>query len=606
MSSAQNNPDQPTIANLSEFAQCTDYSFVESLTPDPQSTLDGMDHRARQVFSGHYVPVKPTPIASPQYITHSKSFFEECGLDDSLATDEGFVRLFSGDMSGLPDNMKSAGWATGYALSIYGTEYIQQCPFHTGNGYGDGRAISVVEAVLNGQRWEMQLKGAGPTPYCRGADGRAVLRSSVREFLAQEFMHALGVPTSRSLTLYTSLTERVDRPWYHPNSQSTDPEIMVSNPVAISTRVAPSFIRVGQIELFARRARSNEHPNAHLELKQIIEHLITREYAKDINPDLPFVEQVVELANQFQSRLINLVANWLRVGFCQGNFNSDNCAAGGFTLDYGPFGFCELFEPAFQPWTGGGRHFSFFNQPAAAKKNYDMFCKSLKTLLEGMDTNSINSNSLNDENENNEDSICRDSASDTAGQDDISKALQALEVIEDNFAENMEKQLNNMWAQKLGLKQYDSDLFVELITLMANTGVDYTIFFRELSHLPNELSELENSFYQQPSEELSARWQTWLTQWQNALQLDSLKDHQRGAIKQQMQTANPKYTWREWRVVPAYQEAEKGQYGLIHELQELFANPYNEGTEEQKQKYYTLRPPQYLFSGGVSHYSCSS
>ena len=94
----------------------------------------------------------------------------------------------------------SRGWATGYALSIYGTEYTQQCPFGNGNGYGDGRAMSVFEGLFEGRRWEMQLKGGGPTPYCRGADGRAVLRSSVREFLAQDFMHALGVPTSRSLT----------------------------------------------------------------------------------------------------------------------------------------------------------------------------------------------------------------------------------------------------------------------------------------------------------------------------------------------------------------------------------------------------------------------
>ena len=566
------------ITTLEQLGEHSDYSYIRLLNADPQATPDGRDHKARQVFSGHYVPVKPTPIASPQYVTHSKIFFEELGLNNSLATDEGFIRLFSGDMTSLPDTMKSMGWATGYALSIYGTEYVQQCPFHTGNGYGDGRAISVVEAVLNDKRWEMQLKGAGPTPYCRGADGRAVLRSSVREFLAQELMHALGVPTSRSLTLYTSLSERVDRPWYYPDSQSTDPEIMVSNPVAISTRVAPSFIRVGQIELFARRARSNEHPTAHHELQQIVEHLITREYSNDIDLSLPLTEQVVELAKHFQSRLINLVSNWLRVGFCQGNFNSDNCAAGGFTLDYGPFGFCELFEPAFQPWTGGGRHFSFFNQPAAAKKNYEMFCKSLRVLLEGLNVDAEASND----------------------------ALQALEVIEDNFSKNMEKRLNAMWAQKLGLAKYDTDLFVELITLMANTGVDYTIFFRELSRLPKELSDLDNSFYRQPPEDLLDRWNTWLANWQQAIKLSELNDHQRDIISQNMQKVNPKYTWREWRVVPAYQNAENGQYGLILELQELFATPYKEGTEAQNEKYYTLRPKQYLFSGGVSHYSCSS
>ena len=155
--------------------------------------------------------------------------------------------------------MSPVGWATGYALSIYGTEYTQQCPFGTGNGYGDGRAISVFEGLFNGKRMEMQLKGGGPTPYCRGADGRAVLRSSVREFLAQEFMDALGIPTSRSFTLYVSKSEIVRRPWYSKGSKYFEPDIMVDNQAAITTRVAPSFLRVGQIELFARRVRNNAH-----------------------------------------------------------------------------------------------------------------------------------------------------------------------------------------------------------------------------------------------------------------------------------------------------------------------------------------------------------
>uniref|UniRef100_UPI003526D7C9 protein adenylyltransferase SelO family protein n=1 Tax=Glaciecola sp. SC05 TaxID=1987355 RepID=UPI003526D7C9 len=193
------------------------------------------------------------PIENPEYVTHSKDFFAELGFDDSLATSEDFVALFSGDTSKVPSTMRDIGWATGYALSIFGTEYIQQCPFQTGNGYGDGRAVSVLEAVIKGKRWEMQLKGGGRTPYCRGADGRAVLRSSIREFLGQEYMHSLGVPTSRSLSLYVSTTHGVNRPWYSPGTHSQDPNIMSLEPIAISTRVAPSFLRVGQLELFARR-----------------------------------------------------------------------------------------------------------------------------------------------------------------------------------------------------------------------------------------------------------------------------------------------------------------------------------------------------------------
>ena len=307
-------PTPVPTTTFAEFAQRADYSLLESLVADPQATSDGRDHRPRQVFSGHYVPVTPTPLPVPDVVAYSPTLFRELGLSDALAHDEAFLRLFSGDISVAREPMRPFGWATGYALSIYGSEYIQQCPFGTGNGYGDGRAISVFEGVFNGKRWELQLKGGGPTPYCRGADGRAVLRSSVREFLAQEFMHALGVPTSRSLTLYMSRAETVRRPWYAPNSRSLDPDILVDNPAAITTRVATSFLRVGQLELFARRARSNAHPGALNELRMIVAHLIERNYRPDIHPALAFSDQVVELAGLFRTRLTSLVANRMRVG----------------------------------------------------------------------------------------------------------------------------------------------------------------------------------------------------------------------------------------------------------------------------------------------------
>ena len=328
------NSNQKHVATLSELASFADYSLMESLTADPDANVSGDNHSPRQVYSGHFVPVTPTPIENPEYVTHSKDFFCELGFADSMAQSSDFMKLFSGDLSNVPEPMRKVGWATGYALSIYGREFTQQCPFKTGNGYGDGRAISVFEAVINGQRWEMQLKGSGRTPYSRGADGRAVLCSSVREFLAQEHMHALGVPTSRSLSLYASTTETVKRPWYSEGSRQQDPDVLVTEAVAISTRVAPSFIRVGQLELFGRRARSEAHPKAMAELEQIVLHLIEREYAGVIDKQLTLAEKIVLLAREFSDRLTSLIANWIRVGFCQGNFNSDNCAAGGFTLDY--------------------------------------------------------------------------------------------------------------------------------------------------------------------------------------------------------------------------------------------------------------------------------
>jgi len=550
-----------------EFAQHANYSLLDSLTPDPQATWDGDDHMPRQVFSGHYVPVTPTPLAAPKYVAHSKTLFNELGLSDALAQNEQFRNLFSGNIKAAQAPIRGYGWATGYALSIYASEYTQQCPFGTGNGYGDGRAISIFEGLFNGKRWEMQLKGGGRTPYCRGADGRAVLRSSVREFLAQEFMHALGIPTSRSLTLYVSQVETVRRGWYSENSQSLDPDILVDTPAAITTRVAPSFLRVGQLELFARRARSKAHPNAQNELKMIAEHLIERNYRQEIDPGLDFSNQVIELATLFRSRLTKLVANWIRVGYCQGNFNSDNCAAGGFTLDYGPFGFCEQFDPSFQPWTGGGEHFAFFNQTFAAEANFEMFWKSLRQLLDGDAQN-----------------------------------LAQLDQIREEFAEVMQQEIEAMWVKKLGLNSFNSSLVNELLELMIISKIDYTVFFRRLSVIPEDLSMLKESFYMPSSEQLDARWNNWLQNWH--LQLKGCNDL--GARSAAMQSSNPNITWREWLIAPAYEKAAQGDYSLIKELQDVFSNPYKEQSKELESKYNVMKPKEFFNAGGISHYSCSS
>ena len=584
MDNKQSQNTVPIISTLNDLANLANYSFMNTLECDPGSTFNGVDHEPRQVFTGHYVPVKPTPIKEPEYIAHSNIFFSELGFADSMATSAEFIRMFSGDISQIPKPMRKVGWATGYALSIFGTEYYQQCPFQTGNGYGDGRAVSVLESIINGQRWEMQLKGGGRTPYCRGADGRAVLRSSVREFLAQEHMHALGVPTSRSLTLYVSKTEKVKRPWYSDGSTSIDPDIVLSEPVAITTRVAPSFIRVGQIELFARRARKKEHPTAMQELEKIVLHLIDREYKDVIDNKLSTAEKILLLAQEFRSRLSALVANWIRVGYCQGNFNSDNCAAGGFTLDYGPFGFCDVFNPQYQPWTGGGVHFSFFNQPIAAEHNFNMFCNALQPILK---------------------------------LDKCSQ--QQLLDIRNDFVQVMQTKMEQMWSEKLGLSHFNEELFSELATLMLQAPVDYTIFFRELSKIPDDIEPIKKSFYnnsnlsitsmyKNASKDLDNQWSEWLRKWKllitnnpNLTPSRSLNE-----ISKQMQLVNPKYILREWMLAPAYQQAVEGNYELIRELQVVMTNPYSEQSTGVEEKYYKLRPSEISNIGGLSHLSCSS
>jgi uncharacterized protein YdiU (UPF0061 family) len=570
----------PTVTTLDDLATLASYSLMNTLNCDPNGTENGVDHSPRQVFSGHYVPVNPTPIKDPEYVTHSKNFFSELGFADSLAESPDFVRMFSGDLTHVPKPLSKVGWATGYALSIFGTEYIAQCPFQTGNGYGDGRAMSVLEAVINGQRWEMQLKGGGRTPYCRGADGRAVLRSSVREFLAQEHMHSLGVPTSRSLSLYVSKTETVNRPWYSQGSRAQNPDILISEAVAISTRVAPSFLRVGQLELFSRRARKNEHPQALAELEMIVLHLIEREYSDVIDNKLSTIEKVVLLAREFRSRLTSLIANWVRVGYCQGNFNSDNCSAGGFTLDYGPFGFCDVFNPQYQPWTGGGHHFSFLNQPMAAERNFHMFWTALQPLVAS-----------------------------------YPEAIKQLDEIRAGFATVMQEQMGKMWAAKLGLATFNAKLSSELETLMVQTQVDYTIFFRELSSVPDDIGPLKKSFYRNASynsdpEGMDKRWSEWLVTWKSLV--DSTTDastnlpRSRDELSEQMKLVNPKYSLREWFVVPAYQQASQGNYSLVRELQDVMTQPYAEQSQEMEDKYYRLKPLEFFEAGGLSHYSCSS
>ena len=567
------------IKTLHDLAKLASYSLMDKLNSDPDSKENAIDYLPRQVFSGHYVPVNPTPMETPIYITHSKNFFDELGFCNSLATSEDFIRMFSGDTSQLPEPLRKIGWATGYALSIYGTEYYEQCPFKTGNGYGDGRAISILEAVINGKRWEMQLKGGGRTPYCRGADGRAVLRSSIREFLAQEHMHALGVPTSRSLSLYASQTEKVRRPWFINGSYSKDPEVMIEESVAISTRVAPSFLRVGQLELFGRRARKNEYPKAMEELEMIMLHLIDREYSDVIDKNLTTEEKVVLLAREFRSRLTSLVANWIRVGYCQGNFNGDNCAAGGFTLDYGPFGFMDMFDPRYQPWTGGGAHFSFLNQPQAAERNFHMFCTALQPLIESH-----------------------------------KNKLQELEKIRDDFSKVMQEKMIQMWASKLGLQTFNANIFNELIELMIETSVDYTIFFRELSCVPDNISLLAKSFYGDAinDEKILKSWSEWLKKWKslinktNPIYINATSTESLEKLSKEMKQVNPKYSLREWFLVPAYQEAEKTNYALIKELQEVMTNPYAEQFSEVEKKFYREKPSEFFDIAGISHISCSS
>ncbi len=564
-------------------------AVLRNLTPDPEQARHAPNKTARQVKSGHYVEVCPTSLPAPCYVIHSQAFFQALGLADEVASDPAFMQFFTGDMDSgveaanadsLSSTLRPKGWATGYALSIYGQEMVNNCPFRTGNGYGDGRAISVLEVLLaDGQHWEFQLKGGGTTPYCRGGDGRAVLRSSIREFLASEAMAAMGVPSARALCLFVSGSETVTRPWYSPGAKTEEPDRMVDEPAAITTRVAPSFLRIGQVELFGRRARHNAHPRALAELEAIFLHALDREYpdlaAALRAPEVTLADKVVAMAREFGVRLSHLVAHWVRVGYCQGNFNSDNCALGGRTLDYGPFGFMEAYDPAFQMWIGGGEHFAFMNQPRAAVINFKMFCSAMAPLL-GQDT----------------------------------RAIEALDAVMQALPDSMADTLHAMWAQKMGLIEFRAELFAELHTLMAQTPVDYTIFWRELSSLPKQAADLHPSFYasrgaygQDPAV-MEARWGAWLHKWHTALVQEGRDPLE---VSVAMKQVNPKYIPREWMLVEAYRSAtDAGDFTLVRRLHALLADPYSEQSPELAALYYTKKRDEYFDLGGTSHCSCSS
>jgi uncharacterized protein YdiU (UPF0061 family) len=182
------------------------------------------------------------------------------------------------------------------------------------------------------------------------------------------------------------------------------------------------------------------------------------------------------------------------------------------------------------------------------------------------------------------------------------ETLEHLDQLRHGFAEAMEQQLQKMWAAKLGLTEYNSTLFKGLLELMLYSKVDYTIFFRELSHIPDDISALKKSFYIETSQQLDEQWQSWLQSWRDLVS----KDGNLAEISKKMKQTNPKYTWREWLVVPAYQKAMQGDYALVKELQEVLSHPYDEQSQEIEDKYYCLKPKVFFDAGGVSHYSCSS
>lgn len=590
------------------YQKYNDNSYVQQLSKDPESDVNYPNKETRSVRSGHYVVSEATPIPDPVLVTYNESLMQELGLTERTMQSDQMLKYLSGHSELKNDSMQPLRinqWVTPYALSIYGQPIIHNCPYKNNTGYGDGRAHSIGEFVINDQRYEFQLKGSGTTPFSRFGDGRAVLRSSIREYLVSEAMHNLGVPTTRALSLIVSGSETVERKWYkmtkdHNGSDDNQTpgnhcgingtcgtnkcnlngtcgydEITEQNPVAMICRVSDSFIRVGHLELFGLRARDKNQGDHGLrirELELMFKHMVFREYPEFL--DQPLEKAVPAVCAEVAISLSIMVAHWMRCGYIQSNFNSDNCLVSGRTIDYGPFGFMEKYDPEKNFWTGGGPHFSFINQIHAAKKNYIAFVNSLRPLLK----------------EDNE-----------------------LDQCINNFDQVSESVMNDMWARKLGIREIDwkqevEDFFKRMLHLMRFSDFDYTMFWRQLSDCPllldNEqkvFDSMTRAFY---NEKISDDWKLILTEYIVLLKKEqALSKISFINISQMMKSESPKYIPREWMLVSAYTDS---SYQTLKELQELFKNPYEELTEYES-KYYKLTPLELVEDKpGYSHMSCSS
>lgn len=547
---------QETLGSLDCLARRVDNSWTSRLVADPEQERYAPNREAREVSSGHFVLVQPTPLPEPYLIASSLAVAEMLDLSKDVFEDPGFARLFSGavdEKSGF-----NGSWATPYALSIYGNEQVANGAGLLGDGYGDGRAISIAEVMTSTGRWELQLKGSGKTPFCRGSDGRAVLRSSVREFLASEAMHHLGVPTTRALSLVAG-AEHVDRPWYskagevqgRPDDNMEEVkhggDVLQHERCAMTTRVAPSFIRVGHFDLFGRRARNGDSQGLE-QLRLLAEHALFREYPH-ASPGLPLQQRVLSMLEEAAKRFANLAAEWLRVGYVQSNFNSDNCLVSGRTLDYGPFGFLEKYDPRWGMWIHAGDHFSFMNQPNAMAQNFKTLAMSLEPLL------------------------------DETGKAKLQDVLRTYPALS-------QEALSKMWARKLGI--LDSSVaqmcFDELEPLLRQHPADYTIFWRQLSDLPSmasisnfnsteALDVLKPAFLESLTDDIKDDWRNWISNWWKQLQKEGRELHEVG---NSMKLASPRYIPREWMLREAYTAAEKGDHSPLRSLQQLLQHPYED------------------------------
>ena len=513
-----------------------DNAFVRELPGDPNP-----EPTRRQVHGACYSLVMPTPVAAPKLIAWSPEVAASLGLSAETVQSDAFAAVFGG-------NRLIAGMQP-YAACYGGHQFGNWA-----GQLGDGRAITLGETFdLDGRRQELQLKGAGPTPYSRTADGRAVLRSSIREFLCSEAMHHLGLPTTRALSLVATGESVVRDMFYDGNAR---PE-----PGAIVCRVAPSFIRFGNFEILAARGDTAL-------LRQLVEFTIRRDFPEiDGDPG-------TRVARWFETvcrRTATMVAHWLRVGFVHGVMNTDNMSILGLTIDYGPYGWIDDFDPGWTPNTtdAAGRRYRFGQQAQIAQWNLVQLANALVPLF---------------------------------------PSTAPLKAALDDFVSTFEAGQNAMTAAKLGFTSWrdtDNALVAELYRLLQTAEVDMTILFRRLADVDPgspDLAPLQDAFYAADKLEASRpAFERWLAAYATRAQEDGTTPVDRRA---RMNAANPRFVLRNYLAQQAIDLAEQGDTSMITELLDVLRHPYDD--QPGRDRFGERRPDWARNRAGCSMLSCSS
>jgi len=540
-----------------------DNRFTRDLPADPSA-----ERRRRQVEGAAYSRVAPTPTAAPRTVAWSPEVAALLAIPEELCRSDDFAAVFSGNR--VPRGADP--FAMAYGGHQFGTWAGQ---------LGDGRAIALGEVLdRDGGHQILQLKGAGPTPYSRTADGRAVLRSSVREFLCSEAMHHLGIPTTRALSLVTTGDQVVRDVLY-----SGDP---APEPGAVVCRVAPSFTRFGTFQLPASRGDLDLlRALVRTTIAHSFPHLSGGEAPSDA--DLP--ELVPVWLTEVVERTAALVAHWMRVGFVHGVLNTDNLSITGLTIDYGPYGWLEGWDPMWTPNTtdAAGRRYRYGQQPQVAHWNTVQLANALLPLL---------------------------------GDDPAT-----LQAAVDRFPDAYEAALQPLLAARFGWNGWrdgDEDLVAALHEVLGRSEIDQVLFHRDLADVPVDLAvdaTPDGPRLRDPADRhrlldpLADAWYApdeiagdtaealvgWLLRWAERARAGGLDDEAR---RRSMDAVNPRYVLRNYLAQEAIDAAEAGDAALLHDLLDALRRPYED--QPGRERFAARRPEWARHRVGCSMLSCSS